>query len=96
MNAAIDKEVDWHKDNTSVVFENGVSTVKLYGYKIAEIGETWLRIFDGGHRTHTTKSRLNAILRAHGNGESVLQKNWDWFISTAEGNIEFENGLLLA
>ena len=96
MNKAIANEVDWHCANTTVWFENGVSTVKLHGNKIAEVGDTWLKIFDGGWRTNTTKSRLNAILRAHGNGECVFQRNWEWFISTAEGDVEFESGFLLA
>ena len=95
MNQAITNEVDWHKDNTAVSTENGVSTVTLHGHKIAEVGDTWLRIFDAGWRTNTTKSRLNAILRAHGNGESVFQKEWQWFISTAEGVVEFEDGFTL-
>ena len=45
MNQAITLEVDWHEDNTSVWNQDGVSTVTLHGHKIAEVGDTWLRIF---------------------------------------------------
>jgi hypothetical protein len=95
MNEAITASKDWRLDNTEVINEDGVSIVKLYGHKIAEVGDTWLRIYDGGHRTATTKSRLNAILRAHGNGEGVYQKKFEWFFYDVNGERPFESGLLL-
>ncbi len=96
MNAAILNERDWHKDNTSVVNIDGVSEVRLHGNLIARVGDTFLEIFDGGWQSNTTKSRLNAILTVHGNGERVFQKKWEWFISTAAGDVEFESGMMLA
>ena len=96
MNDAITREVDWHKDNTSVVNIGGVSEVRLHGNLIARVGDTFLELFDGGWQTNTTKSRLNAILRVHGNGERVSQKNWNWFLSTSEGNVQFVSGMILA
>ena len=95
MNAAITAERDWHKDNTSVVNIDGVSEVRLHGNLIAKVADTWVQIFDGGWQTVTTKSRLNAILRTHGTGEGIFQKNWNWFISTSEGTVEFESGMIL-
>jgi len=96
MNQAISASKDWRSANTEVINEDGVSIVKLHGNKIAEVGDTWLRLFDGGWQSVTTKSRLNAILRVHGNGEGIFQKNFAWFMSTAEGDVEFESGMLLA
>jgi len=96
MNEAIATSKNWRLDNTEVVTEEGVSTVYLHRNKIAEIGDTWLCLFDGGWRSVTTKSRLNAILRMHGNGEGIYQKNYQWYISTAEGDKEFKSGLVLA
>lgn len=95
MNQAISTETDWKKDNTQVINIEGVSFVYLYSNLIAMVGDTWLEIFDGGHQTNTTKSRLNAILQAHGNGERVYQKNFNWFVSTNEGEVEFGNGIKL-
>ena len=66
MNDAISTETDWKSDNTEVINIEGVSFVYLYSNLIAMIGDTWLEIFDGGHQTTTTKSRLNAILKEHG------------------------------
>ena len=80
MNEAITTSKNWRMDNTEVVTEGNVSTVFLHGGKIAEIGDNWLRLFDGGHRTNTTKSRLNAILSVHGGGfDAIFQKNFEWF-----------------
>jgi len=96
MNQAISTETDWKKDNTQVVNIEGVSFVYLYNNLIAMVGDTWLELFDGGHKTATTKSRLNAILSEHGNSEYVYQKNFNWFVSTKDGEVEFGNGIKLA
>jgi len=96
MNAAISKEKDWQLDNTKVVNHDGVSFVFLHGNLIAEIGDTWLKLHDGGWQSNTTKSRLNAILTEHGAGERIFQKNWNWFVSTAAGILEFQSGMKFA
>ena len=96
MNDAITNERDWQLDNTMVSNQDGVSFVFLHGNCIAQIGDTFVRLFDGGWQTNTTKSRLNAILTVHGNGERVFQKNFNWFVSTNDGDVEFESGMKLA
>jgi D-mannonate dehydratase len=103
MNDAISNNQNWQSANTSVHFneEENLSVVRLHGNKIAEIGETFIRLFDGGWQTTTTKSRLNAILSEHGDvGDKVFQKNFDWFVSmnTAEGitTVPFFNSMRLA
>ena len=90
MNNAIQNNLNWQSGNTSVHFneEDSVSVVRLHGNKIAEVGDTFIRLFDGGWQTNTTKSRLNAILAEHGDdGDCVFQKNFDWFvnINTVQG-----------
>lgn len=95
MNKAISQEIDWKNDNTQVVNIEGVSFVYLYNNLIAMVADTWLELFDGGYQSNTTKSRLNAILSAHGNGEVVYQKNFNWFVSTKEGEVAFGNGIKL-
>jgi hypothetical protein len=78
------------------VTQDGISTVYLHGNKIAEVGGTWVILWDGGWRTNTTKSRLNAILSEHGNGERVFQNNKKWFIRMNDGlNVPFVSGMVL-
>ena len=106
MNAAITASKDFKLDNTEVISCSDVSDVYLHGNLIARIGETWLELFDGGWRTATTKSRLNAILREHGiAGEGVFQRNWNWFVhkfvgqagtSPVYNEYEFTNGFMFA
>ena len=96
MNQAIQKEIDWKKDNTEVVNYSHVSDVFLYGNLIARIGETWMELFDGGHQTATTKSRLNALLKAHGcANEYVFQKKGQWFLQYNGASIPFFSGMRL-
>ena len=90
MNNAISNSQDWQSANTSVSFneEENVSVVRLHGNKIAEVGDSFIRLFDGGWQTTTTKSRLNAILNVHGEqGDNVFQKDFTWYVrmNTAQG-----------
>jgi len=98
MNAAIAEGRDWSKANTSVHWnsEEGVALVRLHGNKIAEIGEGFITLFDGGWQSNTTKSRLNAILDANGiPGEYVFQKAFNWYVQQEGGPIHFFSGMRL-
>ena len=96
MNAAILEGRNFSSANTTVTHEDGVAIVTLYGNKIAEVGDSFLTLFDGGRQSNTTKSRLNAILTGNGNGtEKVFQKNHKWFISYDGITEPFESGALL-
>jgi hypothetical protein len=99
MNDAITASKDWRGANTEVINEDGVSIVKLHGNKIAEVGDTFIKLYDGGYRSVTTKSRLNAILNVHGCGfDGIFQKNFEWFFhdSTRSVDVPFENGMVLS
>jgi len=96
MNAAITAGKDWQSANTMVTTVNGVSHVFLHNNKIAEVGDNFIVLMDGGWQSNTTKSRLNAILCEHGiPGERVFQKNFEWFVSQAGGDIPFFSGMRL-
>jgi len=82
MNRAITKGEDFKLKNTRVENIDGVSFVFLHGNKIAEVGDSFIRLFDGGWQSVTTKSRLNAILSEHGlPGEGIFQKKFEWFVT---------------
>ena len=91
----------WKSANTMVEMFNDVAFVFLHGNLIAEVGEDFIKLFDGGWQSNTTKSRLNAILSEHGiAGESVFQKNFEWFVRLWNGEefvtTEFRSGMRLA
>ena len=101
MNDAIASGNNLTKGNTTVTYDAKLDTVKvfLYGNLIAELGDYFVQIFDGGFKSATTKSRLNAILHANGcDGDSVFQKGGEWFItdSTKGQVIPFRNGYVFA
>ena len=96
MNNAITQEKDFTLDNTHVANKDGVSFVFLHGNCIAQVGDTWIRLFDGGWQTVTTKSRLNAILSDHGcPGERVFQKKGEWFVTVNGADVPFFSGMRL-
>ena len=94
MNNAIATCTDFKSGNTEVInFYNDakelvITSVYLHGNLIAEIGETFIRLFDGGYQSVTTKSRLNAILQMHGeSGDRVFSKDYKWMLqmNTVQG-----------
>ena len=100
MNNAILNNENWQKDNTQVVHIDGVSFVYLYSNLIAEVGDNFIKLYDGGYQTATTKSRLNAILSEHGApGEYVFQEDFKWFIRLWNGTgfftTQFRNSMKL-
>ena len=107
MIAAVHGNKNWSSGNTQVVTNDGVSTVYLHGNKIAEVGDDFLKLFDGGWQTTTTKSRLNALLSEFGytcgtKREYIFQKQFEWFIQMfdlteeAMRTIPFTSGMRLA
>mgnify|MGYP006237523261 FL=1 len=101
MNNAISEGTDWKTANTRVETVDGVSFVYLHNNLIAEVDDDSMKLYDGGWQSNTTKSRLNAILSEHGvTGESVFQKNFEWFIRLWNGTefftTEFRSGMRLA
>ena len=94
MNNAIRCNQNFSKGNTVVINIGTKSFVYLHGNHIATVGDTFVTIFDGGWQSNTTKSRLNAIINEFCNAytDGVFQKNWEWFISTADGVQDFVNG----
>jgi hypothetical protein len=100
MNDAISNLKDgeqWKNANTVVRNLGDVTEVLLHGNKIAELGDFHITLFDGGWQSNTTKSRLNALLRAHGIGnECVFQKNYVWNFRMSDGTtIPFFSGMRL-
>ena len=100
MNEAVANNKCWQSANTSVHYneENGVSIVRLHGNKIAEVGDDYLQIFDGGWQSNTTKSRLNALIDRFCNAvtDGVFQKDYEWYIRDNNVTRDFEQGYIFA
>ncbi len=101
---AIATEQDWRKDNTEVInFYNEdkelvVTSVYLHGNLISEVTNNAVTIFDGGWRTNTTKSRLNAIINRFCDAftDGVYQHKGEWFITDDKYVKQFVNGYTFA
>ena len=100
MNEAVANNENWQSSNTSVTYneENDVSIVRLHGNKIAEIGDDYLQIFDGGRQSTTTKSRLNALIDRFCNAvtDGVFQKDYVWYVRDNNVTKEFTSGYIFA
>ncbi len=96
MNNAVQNGKDVHLANTSVHHHEGVAVVRLHGNKIAEVGDDFITLFDGGWQTTTTKSRLNALMHEFCSpGEYVFQKAYQWFIKANGVTVPFQSGMKL-
>ena len=92
MNAAVQSGNDFRLANTSVSHDNGVAVVRLHGNKIAEVGDDFITLFDGGWQSVTTKSRLNALCDEFCvAGEGVFQKDFQWYVRLFVGAINGKN-----
>ena len=85
---AIRDDQNWSSANTQVVTNDGLSSVYLHGNLIAQVDDNTVTIFDGGWKSHTTKSRLNAICSEFCiAGEGVFQKDFLWYVNKFVGAI---------
>ena len=98
MCAAIQADKNWSSGNTQVCTNDGVSTVYLHGNKIAEVGDDFVRVFDGGWQSNTTKSRLNAIINEFCNAftDGIFQKDFAWYVRDNKVVHDFVNGYTFA
>ena len=94
MNSAIANCKDWRSGNTEVTNCNGMTYVHLHGNHIATLGDDFVKIFDGGWQSNTTKSRLNAIINQFCNAftDGVFQKDFVWYVMDGGKQFQFING----
>jgi len=96
MNRAVQSGNDFRLANTSVSHHEGVAIVRLHGNKIAEIGDDFMTLFDGGWQSVTTKSRLNALLEEFSApADGVFQKAYTWFLKVGDVTVPFQSGMKL-
>ena len=95
---AIQGNKNWASGNTQVVTNEGVSTVYLYGNKIAIVDDNSLTVFDGGRQSVTTKSRLNALINEFCDAvtDGIFQKDYLWFIRDNKEVKDFVSGYVFS
>lgn len=95
---AVQSNKNWTGSNTSVITEDNVSKVYLHGNKIAEVGDDFVTVFDGGWQSTTTKSRLNAIINEFCNAftDGIFQKDFAWYVRDNKVTHDFVNGYTFA
>lgn len=83
--------------NNTVIYRDPIEPdairVKLhYTVIVTYFRDGRIQINSGGHRTKTTKQRLNQLL-PHGVG--IHQKNFDWYVSAGDSTVPFRDGMIL-
>tara|TARA_Y100000816_G_C25878491_1_gene458348 strand:+ start:406 stop:708 length:303 start_codon:yes stop_codon:yes gene_type:complete len=68
---------NFKKGNTQVMADiAGWAGLFLHGNLIAEIENNQLIINDGGHKSNTTKERLNGLPHVN-----IIQRNFQWYLN---------------
>ena len=105
---AVQGNRNWKNANTEVKIdlETKVSSVYLHGNLIATVSDDDMVIYDGDHKSMTTKSRLNALCNEFCiTGEGIFQKDFAWYVRKFVGCIngknifkteDFDNGYIFA
>lgn len=96
---AIKSERNMKLRNMHILKNYGIIEVWLYDTKIAEINhqKSYISLWSGGHKTVTTKSRLNTILLAF-TQYKLRQIDFDWYLITENAknlNRSFYDGMTI-
>ena len=90
---AVEQKKNMSKGNMAVFYkkDTDLSLVYLHGNLIATMNhsENNLYVRSAGWQSNTTKERLNGLLNYFGYNLGIYQKNWNWYIRTNNGDINF-------
>ena len=79
---------------TSVVTENGITSVYYHGTPVVRWGGGLIILNTGGWFTPTTKTRMNQAANQYELGFSVYQKAGQWFAGYQGRDIPFNGNTL--
>jgi len=84
--------------NTSILMGRDCTEVTFYSTKIMWWDDMTLTLNSGGHRTPTTKKRINLLIQEYNlGGYKVIQKDFSWYIEMDDfgRTIPFTDGMTL-
>ena len=67
--------------------------MRLHGNTVAIFDIEGVELFSSGWHTPTTKDRLNFALQLAGIPQTVYQRDWQWYITFAGGDLLFYEGI---
>lgn len=65
---------------TAIVQDNGSTVVTYHSTQVVSFNQRFINLHSGGHRTLTTKRRMNEASVTLGLGLLVYQMHFDWFV----------------
>ena len=85
------------RNNTTVTRNrDGATVCTLHSTQIVKAHDNYVVLDSGGWQTVTTKRRMNECFREWDLPLSVFQKDFDWFVDTPHGRLEFRDGMQIA
>jgi hypothetical protein len=88
------------RNNTAIIKGEDYVAVVLHRTPVVKVGDGLggvITLNSGGWRTPTTKTRMNQVANAWELGFNVYQKDFEWYVSMADGEVrEFADGMTFA
>lgn len=78
---------------TSLRSDNGWMIGRYHGTDVIRWNDSVIILDSGGYQTTTTKRRMNAASIQFGLGFIVFQKDFQWFVSVGDRDLEFSDGM---
>jgi len=80
---------------TNIRTEDGTTRVRYHYTDVVSFDRDMVTLDTGGWETATTKLRMNQASCQFGLGYRVYQKDFDWFVTTPNGNtVEFTGNII--
>lgn len=84
------------KGNTKVESDGRMTKVELYSTTIVLFSNSTITLNSGGHKTATTKRRMNETSDEFNLGIHVYAKRGEWFVMSPDLEpIPFEDGIVI-
>jgi len=80
---------------TSIRTENGYTAVRYHNTDVVQFNNEKIILNTGGHKTRTTKLRMNQTSNQYDLGYRVYAKNHEWYVDFKDETLEFENNMVL-